>query len=1016
MHNYSKKLIAGIVSLTMTAATTVANLAPLQASAVQVLGESTFEKKALPWHLVEAAPARQSFELEDGTFHIRITEPIGAEQERWDLQFRHRNLNFKKGHEYKVSFKVKGARAGMELCSYIGNLADTQEYFELDGGSGDMHMGPDMNGQWPQAAVKLTTDWQTFEGVFKPTMDLESLVWTFQYARGTKYQGNAKQGDEIWFDDMSIDCLTCDDGAQVGGCGWTEFNDYGIITPKSDVRLNQLGYYTNADKKATYVTTEDKEAMDFKVVDKDGKTVYTGKSVPGGLDSGSLEYCHIIDFSSVKTPGTYTIVVDDEENIAEDTSKGEKYKKYISHEFRIGDDIYDGVLGNALNYFYQTRSGSAIEEKYITSGDKKALAHEDVIKQDIAYVQPYWWKKWMRPADLKKDVELDVSGGWYQSEDYAKSVQYGGGAVWLLQNMYEMSKAKGTDGKWADGKTMTVPDSYKVSGGKDIECKGTPDILDEARYELEFMFRMIVDPEKDTVWGETGAGLIYDSVIYNVQLPTPYIPLDYVNYINYTEPSRAVNPPSYAATLNMIACAAQAARLWKGIDDDFAMECIDHAQQSWKAVMEHKDAIVSGIRPEYDDPFYAPLGILDYDNFDLTDDAYWAACELYATTGEEVYYDYIKNCKDSRLSNKGELIEGKNFAFGVPTYSESYNTDGVLTAFDSFSKTACGSLSLYLSDKTPKDDKDVIKQNLLKTANSYVDFENDHNYMGVPYKKVGWYNGYDYSWPNDWGYDYGSNNRVTNNAVIMAYAYDATGDSRYINGAMQAMDYIFGRNGLGFSYVTGCGSYHVNSPVSEYWVYELDRNFPKAPDGVIVGGPCSPMYDAYVRMAGLKPYKEPFQKSYADSVEAWSVNNTSPDWQAAFAWTMSFFEDTGAKVPEATETTTTTSVTTTTTTTISGSSTTTTTITSVIMSEPPEYGDANCDGQVDMSDVVLIMQALANPNKYGVGGTDKNAVRAQGWSNADVFEKGSGVTTNDALTIQEFLLGKVKELPVSAAK
>ena len=32
-------------------------------------------------------------------------------------------------------------------------------------------------------------------------------------------------------------------------------------------------------------------------------------------------------------------------------------------------------------------------------------------------------------------------------------------------------------------------------------------------------------------------------------------------------------------------------------------------------------------------------------------------------------------------------------------------------------------------------------------------------------------------------------------------------------------------------------------------------------------------------------------------------------------------------------------------------------------------GDANCDGKTDMSDVVIIMQALSNPNKYGVNGT-----------------------------------------------
>ena len=434
----SKHLIAGAVSLVTAITSTVASVVPMQTSAVQVLGESTFDKKALPWHIVQTAPAHQDFEFEDGTFHIRIIYPTGAARERWDLQLRHMNLNFKKGHEYKVNFKVKGSRAGMELCSYIGNIAGSQEYFELDGASNDMHMGPDMDGQWPHRAVNLTNEWQTYEGVFKPTKDLESAVWTFQYARGTQYQGNAEEGDEIWFDDMSIDCLTCDDEAQVGGCGWKEYNNYGIITPKSDVRLNQMGYYPNAVKKATYVTAEDKEAMNFKVIDNDGQTVYAGKSEPAGFDTASKEYCHIIDFSSVKTPGTYTVVMDDADNVSLSDSTREICRKYISHEFRIGDDIYDRVLSNALNYFYQTRSGSTIEEKYITSGDKKKLAHEDIIKQDIAYVQPYWWKKWISPADLKKEVELDVSGGWYQSEDYAKSVQYSGGAVWLLQNMYEL--------------------------------------------------------------------------------------------------------------------------------------------------------------------------------------------------------------------------------------------------------------------------------------------------------------------------------------------------------------------------------------------------------------------------------------------------------------------------------------------------------------------------------------------------------------------------------------------------
>ena len=70
------------------------------------------------------------------------------------------------------------------------------------------------------------------------------------------------------------------------------------------------------------------------------------------------------------------------------------------------------------------------------------------------------------------------------------------------------------------------------------------------------------------------------------------------------------------------------------------------------------------------------------------------------------------------------------------------------------------------------------------------------------------------------------------------------------------------------------------------------------------------------------------------------------------------------------------------------------------------YGDANCDTKVDMSDVVLIMQSLANPNKYGINGTDKNHLTEDGSTNADVDKNVRGITSNDALFIQEFLLNK----------
>ena len=120
------------------------------------------------------------------------------------------------------------------------------------------------------------------------------------------------------------------------------------------------------------------------------------------------------------------------------------------------------------------------------------------------------------------------------------------------------------------------------------------------------------------------------------------------------------------------------------------------------------------------------------------------------------------------------------------------------------------------------------------------------------------------------------------------------------------------------------------------------------------------------------------------------------------------------KKPKTVTTTTTKSGTTTTakTTTTAGPTTVTTTASGKPNSDVKvtKAGDANCDGQVDMSDVVLIMQALATPNKYGLEGSEKKRLTEQGSANADVDTKVKGLTANDALMIQEFLLGKVKTL------
>ncbi len=76
-------------------------------------------------------------------------------------------------------------------------------------------------------------------------------------------------------------------------------------------------------------------------------------------------------------------------------------------------------------------------------------------------------------------------------------------------------------------------------------------------------------------------------------------------------------------------------------------------------------------------------------------------------------------------------------------------------------------------------------------------------------------------------------------------------------------------------------------------------------------------------------------------------------------------------------------------------------------------GDANCDGKVDISDAVIIMQSISNPSKYSVIGTDPSHMTKAGQLNADVNNHGDGMTNKDALTIQKYALQLIDTLPES---
>ena len=191
--------------------------------------------------------------------------------------------------------------------------------------------------------------------------------------------------------------------------------------------------------------------------------------------------------------------------------------------------------------FYGQRSGIAIEEALLGPGYGRDAGHLDVApnRGDGAVpCLPAGHATTAAGVDLYEGwtggYALDVTGGWYDAGDQGKYVVNGGIAVAQLLGLYERALRTGTADALGDG-SLRVPEAGN----------GIPDVLDEARWELEWMLRMRVPA------GERHAGLVHHKLSDERWVPLPTLPAD--------DPQpRYLHRPSTAATLNLAAVAAQA--------------------------------------------------------------------------------------------------------------------------------------------------------------------------------------------------------------------------------------------------------------------------------------------------------------------------------------------------------------------------------------------------------------------------------------------------------------------------
>lgn len=789
----AKRMLAAAAAI-CTAGTLLTAL-PNSVFAGQLLGQTDFsDGVGLPWHVCESATGEMEFKISDGVYRITIVNPGGASnggEDRWDCQFRHRGLTIESGKHYTVSFDITASKD----CTYYTKIGDLAEPF-----AEDWHGEPDDSqheAYWnvqPLTANKTVT----VNGSFTATRTAE-VEWAFHIGGDS-----VPAGTVFTFDNMSLICTDSDTYDYVKPETW---NRAGILT-------NQVNYFPQLEKKATLLSDQT-SSVSFSLLDESGKTVFIGDSSVLGEDADSGDSVHVLDFSKFQEPGTYTLEAD-----------GQK-----SRSFSIdGTAYYSGMLYDALNYFYQNRSGIAIESQFITSGDSTSLARAAGHSNDTARITTDW-------DDLNSNGGTqDVTGGWYDAGDHGKYVVNGGISLWMMQNQYEHAKQKGDTSAYEDG-TMSIPENNN----------GYPDLLDEARWEMEWMLKMIVQD------GE------YADMAYHKVHDIKWTALGMTPADDTLE--RILKPPTTCATLNLAACAAQASRLWRDLDSDFSKQCLDAAEAAYAAAKKHPDLYA---------PIDQSIGSGPYGDDDATDEFYWAAAELYLTTGDSSYQ------KDMKASD---------WYLDVPTTLKGGESVDTVASFDWGHTAALGSISLSLYPDQLGKDAEKLSDAFSEAADTYLQLEDKQGY-GQPYAASTIS-----SSDSDNGYVWGSNSFVIDNAIILAYAYDLTDNTDYLNGAATAMDYLLGRNPVDYSYVTGYGTHAVQYPHHRFWAHQLSESFPMAPSGVLVGGPNSGMEDPWVQGSGWKKGEIPPAKCYLDHIEAWSVNECTINWNEPLAWMTAFLCD-----------------------------------------------------------------------------------------------------------------------------
>ena len=330
-----------------------------------------------------------------------------------------------------------------------------------------------------------------------------------------------------------------------------------------NLNINQVGYLPE-DLKTVFAESE--TLTSFTVCRADtGESVFDGTFSEGADDAASASFVKQGDFSALTEEGTYYIK----------TEAGD------SAPFTIASDVYTDVSRSVVQMLYLQRCGTDLDDEISGVFDHPKCHMQEAIIYGT-------------------DEKIDVSGGWHDAGDYGRYVVPGAKTIADLFAAYEDYAVTADD--------FGIPESGN----------GVPDLLDEARWELEWMLKM-----------QSPSGGVYHKVT-GLSFPGFVMPEEETADLY-------VSPVSTAATGDFAAVMARASVLYQDFDPDFASKAADAAFQAWEYIKDVNDTT------GFTNPSDITTG--EYPDSLTADEKYWAAAELYLA-GHEELEDTVKQLLD----------------------------------------------------------------------------------------------------------------------------------------------------------------------------------------------------------------------------------------------------------------------------------------------------------------------------------------------------------------------------------